>query len=78
MEKRESYLVSRISKKDFRAHKSMGYTRYVIRTTRCDNVLWLLLTKKGKIGYNVNLRLNRKAIERGKKNGGVPVRGKND
>ena len=30
------------------------------------------MTKKGKIGYNVNVRLNRKAMERGKKNGGVP------
>ncbi len=30
------------------------------------------MTKKGKIGYNINLKLNRKAIERGKKNGGVP------
>ncbi len=31
------------------------------------------LTKKDKIGYNTNLRLNRKAIEKGKRNGGVPV-----
>ena len=36
------------------------------------------LTKKDKIGYNISLRFSRKAIEKGKKNGGVPVRSKND
>ncbi len=39
LKKRESYLVSRISKKDSRAHKRIGHTRYEIRTTRYDNVL---------------------------------------
>lgn len=36
------------------------------------------LTKKNKIGYNINLRFSRKAIEKGKKNGGVAVRSKDD
>ncbi len=34
MKKRESYLVSRISKKDFGALKRTGYTRYEQRDTR--------------------------------------------
>jgi hypothetical protein len=34
LKKRESYLVSRISKKDFRALKRIGYTRYEQRDTR--------------------------------------------
>ena len=37
MKKRKSYLVSRISKKDFGALKRIGYTRYEIRTTRYEN-----------------------------------------
>ncbi len=36
------------------------------------------LTKKDEIGYNINLRLNRKAIERGKEDGCMPVWSKND
>jgi len=31
LKKRESYLVSRISKEDSKAHKRIGYTRYEIR-----------------------------------------------
>ncbi len=37
LKKRESYLVSRISKKDFGALKRIGLTRYEIRTTRYQN-----------------------------------------
>ncbi len=36
------------------------------------------LTKKDKIGYNTSLRFSRKAIEKGKQNGGGPLRSKND
>ncbi|MBA7664116.1 hypothetical protein ES703_72167 [subsurface metagenome] len=49
MKKRESYLVSRISKKDSRAHKRIGYTRYEIRTTRYEDCPEVFLEKKEKI-----------------------------
>ncbi|GAH50040.1 unnamed protein product, partial [marine sediment metagenome] len=57
LKKRESYLVSRISKKDFRALKRIGYTRYEQRDTRMvmeEIVLRYYLTLE-EIGMSVSV-----------------------